>query len=215
MIEQLLRSGGISAKKNGMTRICSVVPALAALLLAGAAAVPAAANHDENSPGLPAAEAAHDETTPVDADALPSNDLSTSMGSKISSPAAPSGSLHASPKILNNAGVSNDLKSVLQPTLKPAPAPAGPADTPAAAAPLSGPVTGSAEPAGAQTFDLEVAAPDASLPDAGGPLADGVPARPGATRLFLPLLIGVGALVIAGGLFAARLLWSRRRGPSQ
>lgn len=214
MIEQLLRSGGISAKKNGMTRICSVVPALAALLLAGAAAVPADANHDEDSPGLPAAEAAHDETTPVDADALPSNDLSTSMGSKISSPAAPSGSLHASPKILNNAGVSNDLKSVLQPTPKPAPAPAGSANTPAAAAPLSGPVTGSAEPAGAQTFDLEIAPPEAAL-ETDAPKAGGVPARPGATRLFLPLLIGVGALVIAGGLFAARLLWSRRRGPSQ
>lgn len=189
-----------------------VTPAIAALF--AVAMSPAWADHDEDgherSDKENSAEAAHQHTAPADADALPGNDLSTSMGSKISSPTIASGSLHASPKILNNAGLSNDLKATLQPDLKPAIAPSASGDPVAAPAQaVKTPAPTEAAVPTPNTFDLEVAPQgEASLPEAGAQKAAEAPARAGGLGSLLPLIGGV-SLALVGGFFASRLIGGR------
>jgi hypothetical protein len=127
----------------------AVLPALIALTVA-----PALALQSEDAVAAPGEQPVdHANESPTDVTALPSNDLSTSMADKVSSPGfSTDGSLHTSAKVLNNAATTNDLKAAFkaarpaEPAPKPAmgaiaapkPAPAGvPATEPATAAPSS------------------------------------------------------------------------------
>ncbi|NWG72286.1 MAG: hypothetical protein HXY23_11845 [Parvularculaceae bacterium] len=188
-----------------------IAPAPVAACLAGclAFAPPVLAHHHDESPAeehagengnTRAAAAAHDEAGTLAGDELPANDLSTALGSKISSPSLSGGSLHASPKILNNTTVSNDLKAALEPRAKPAVPASG--DPAVAAAPPSATV------AAPETIDLQIAPTETALPEAGPARVEGAPARPGGPGSFLPLL-GVGAFALAAGFIVARVLRGR------
>jgi len=177
-------------------------PVLVALLVVMAS--PASADHGQE--GAAHAEGAHDEIAPVDPNALPANDLSTSMGSKISAPVTVPGSLHASPKVLNDVGVSNDLKSVLQPGPKAAIPPPEAAESAVGALASPAPTTSPAEPAEVEPKSLELEIAPQGAASAGetlAPTAAETPVQQGAARFLLPVL-GIGAVLVIGAIVVLR-----------
>jgi hypothetical protein len=176
------------------------MPVVAALCVI---AFPAAAHHgDEDKDRAPskieAADAAHvDNAAPPDLEGLPSNEMPSSDATTVSSPAK---SLHASPKIMNDVGASNDLKAAMRGSR-----PAEPLED-AAAVPAAPPAPDAATHADAQApenYELQVG-PAAA---ASTPAADSAPAtRQGA--LLLPLL-AAALLSIGAGFFFSRM--TRRR----
>ena len=195
----------------------SARPAFLAALLLGAVGAPAYANHDENATTpatAPAQEGAPAPDETVYPEAMPTNDLSSSAASKISAPAlGAGGSLHASPKIMNNTGLTNDLKSTLrkaQPAIAPGKPPVAgnaapiPAE-PVAAAPSAAPA-GNAEPEG---YELQVAGSGASGAPAAVDASEPAAPRPGSP---LPALIGLALVAVGGGFVVARMLRARAKG---
>lgn len=174
------------------------------------ASAPAAAYHEGEGSAAPPAEQSveHANEAPTDVTALPSNDLSTSMADKVSSPGfSTDGSLHTSAKVLNNAATTNDLKAAFKAARPAEPAPQKPALGAVAApkpAPAGAPATepqtaasGTPVNAGPEQFELQVS----EQPAVASPSTE---ERKAASRSSPMIFIIAGVLVLIAAAVALR-----------